>query len=352
MATPKKNKTGGTTGSNQYGPKGTAKPTTPTLVAPRAGAEGLLSQASVGPTAEAQTTPEAVRRDLEKANASRRWKKKIEAGLSEDEKRALVEALCGSHSSTSEWSSAGATASGTICRQLLSCTPMRQEEINKLKNATRQQVRVAVLLSDHVTTEEVVKSLESSHNKTYKGRESSHTLARVLATKDPYRALEYANNPAASHREEIIENLAESPTTPAAILDKLQELEPRRVAANKNASPESLERLSRSTKEALRSSVAANPSAPPQVLDQLAEDPEEWVRRGVAQNPRTPPQTLARLAEDQDGLVRWRVAENPRTPPNILTSLIGDPSRSIRLAALKNPRLPQHLRALAGLLDT
>jgi len=60
--------------------------------------------------------------------------------------------------------------------------------------------------------------------------------------------------------------------------------------------------------------VAENPSTPANILDRLAKDKDVVVHQGTARNPRTPISVLERLSKDGNWTVRFWVSWNPSTP--------------------------------------
>ncbi|MGF1992244.1 MAG: hypothetical protein RMY62_030850 [Nostoc sp. ZfuVER08] len=99
--------------------------------------------------------------------------------------------------------------------------------------------------------------------------------------------------------EYTTEAVRKNPKTPAHVLEKLLQKNPRTVCEHPNTPPEILLEFSQSVHREMRECVARNPNAPVSILENLADDESSNVRWEVARNPHTPIRLLFKqLARD------------------------------------------------------
>lgn len=150
------------------------------------------------------------------------------------------------------------------------------------------------------------------------------------------------------------EDAATYESTPAAILDRLAEDEHdsvrRRVAWNRNTSPDTLAKLIRDHQLETRLGVARRTDAHPDTLAALGSDMNVTVRYALTKNPNTPAETLAKLARDSSNLVRAVAATNPNLPrEDLLDLILNDPDPEVRKAAYA--AAPESLQAAVRLAE-
>ena len=131
------------------------------------------------------------------------------------------------------------------------------------------------------------------------------------------------------------------------------------LARSFTTSEETLTRLANAryySEEPIVRAVANNPSTPISVLEKLAtwfpeieENSEETdgdrVHEAVASNPNTPVRILEKLAQHRSPYVREQLANNPNTSAFILEELVNNRTRiwrysNILLAVVNNPNTP------------
>ncbi len=99
--------------------------------------------------------------------------------------------------------------------------------------------------------------------------------------------------------EYTTQTVRKNPKTPAHVLEKLLQKDPRTVCEHPNTPPEILLEFSQSVHREMRECVARNPNAPVSILENLADDESSNVRWKVARNPHTPSRLLFKqLARD------------------------------------------------------
>ena len=107
---------------------------------------------------------------------------------------------------------------------------------------------------------------------------------------------------------------------------------------------ESRELMEKYAKPEIR--LAADPNANPKELKKLSKSRDKEVLTALAGNPSTSLESLVKFSKSPNRLVRGRVAENPSTPPEVLVLLSKDPENHVLLLLAANPFTP-----LEGLLN-
>jgi len=320
-------KSGGGSGTNQYAMRGAGKPSSGIHVP----APSLMGLAQASPTAT------KVQASLARTGAVKQWKRKIDAGLSVEEKAAFIDALTGSHKDTSEYgNSAGANAAAITCRYLLQTTEMTPEDIAKLRAAKRVQVRFAAFLSTYVSVEELITDMDSPKP----ALASVNKLISLIVQKDLQRALAYSKEPNARYAVTMRQALAVAPNTPIEVLDQLASTLPLPVAQNKHASPQLLARLAKLRNNEVQIAVGQHRNTSDEILTYLSNSNTMRVRASVALNAHTPAVVLARLAMHEDVQTLSSVAANPNTPAEVLSQLAQVVHDPVRRSVASNPRSP------------
>lgn len=175
--------------------------------------------------------------------------------------------------SVARWSIAGSAllfvVIAGVCLHKITQEVLRHHEVNAARNLRSQE--------DRLRTLEVALSAKD------------HEILGILAHQDlPSEELRRIHEFILQNRNAgstVSHNLASNPKTPPDLLTTFA------------ASGQQLER-----------SVAQNPSAPAAVLEKLAAHEDKYVRQAVAQNPSSPESLLAVLAKDGDDMVRGAAA--------------------------------------------
>lgn len=84
--------------------------------------------------------------------------------------------------------------------------------------------------------------------------------------------------------------------------------------------------------------LAESPTSPAYVLEELADSANARIRLKVAYNPSTPESTLKQLAADSSNSIRAAVASNPSVSPEILSQFITD-IEEIRSTVIASPNV-------------
>ncbi len=161
-------------------------------------------------------------------------------------------------------------------------------------------------------------------------------------------------------RERLLED-ARSATTPTEFTALVEKTAKRSdwktlalLARNRNASPETLERIyailqtsPRPQEYSVSYALATNPHTPPQILQKLSALPEASIAISLATNPNTPADTVNQLADNPHWLVRNRVTSNPLLTRENLQRLTTDRDKLVR----ENASLNLQRRGIPGDLD-
>ncbi|PHJ53887.1 hypothetical protein VF14_35555 [Nostoc linckia z18] len=115
--------------------------------------------------------------------------------------------------------------------------------------------------------------------------------------------------------EYITQTVRKNPKTPAHVLEKLLQKDPRTVCEHPNTPPEILLEFSQSVHREMRECVARNPNAPVSILENLADDESSNVCREVARNPHTPIRLLFKQLA-RDACVNGAIAYQMSTKKN------------------------------------
>ena len=147
--------------------------------------------------------------------------------------------------------------------------------------------------------------------------------------------------------------LAESPTSPAYVLEELADSSNTRirlrVAGNSNTPESALKQLAVDSSNSIRAAVASNPSVSPEVLSQLITDIEE-VRSTVIASPNVTDEILFQMAKNcvnsgtgmqNDDM--FEIAKSKKASANTLTYIYehtdSDDNMQLRRLA-RNPNTP------------
>ena len=161
------------------------------------------------------------------------------------------------------------------------------------------------------------------------------SLARSSTT--PKETLTKLANARYYSEEEIVRAVANNPSTPIPVLEKLAIWSPE---PDENSQPEDADWV--------HAGVASNPNTPVHVLEKLAKHPSPYVREQVASNSNTPIFILEALVNNRTksylySNVLLAIANNPKTPLPTVTSLLeylaGEKDGKFRQAVLNHPHV-------------